>query len=250
MLKGDVNNDGILNEADVELLNSAVRKLIIFKPDQEAAGDFDNNGKITRNDVNTLRAFLTKTVKGDANRDGKLTVDDAKVIMDEITCRLHLSGKNFENADLNGDRKIDIDDLLLLLQLLEGIIIPKNKVVIRLDSFEKGECLSCFVATQASNRITVTLKDDTNEYFKWTDKDNSARTAVEAVGNKIYAGSNLVLEISIPQSSGIKTIPSMVDIITETGRVVGHNFCCSGEDWKDDDYNDFYVNVIGWKSKV
>ena len=51
---------------------------------------------------------------GDANNDGKLDADDIKAVVDYI-----LTGKtdgfDFENADLNGDKKVDAADLVMLI---------------------------------------------------------------------------------------------------------------------------------------
>lgn len=52
--------------------------------------------------------------RGDVNDDGKLDVDDIKAVVDYI-----LTGKtdafDFENADLNGDKKVDAADLVMLI---------------------------------------------------------------------------------------------------------------------------------------
>lgn len=123
-----------------------------------------------------------------------------------------------------------------------------NKIRIDLEAFNKGEYLSWFVTTQAAYNITVTLQDDKKTYFS-NSKDTVAIEPPLAVGTHPYIGSNLYIEISIPQFKDIKAIPAMSQIITNTGKVVGQSFTCCGEDWVDGDYNDFYISVVGWKKK-
>lgn len=118
----------------------------------------------------------------------------------------------------------------------------------KLKEFETGEYLSWFVTSQAANKATITLRDDKTQYFSES-KDTTNIEPPLAVGSNRYVGKNLVLEISIPQSDEIRPLPAMHTIISDTGKVLGHSFTCCGEDWSDNDYNDFYINLVGWKSK-
>lgn len=49
--RGDVNKDGYLTNADVELLMNASVSLIEFDAEQKAIGDMDNDGEITASDA-------------------------------------------------------------------------------------------------------------------------------------------------------------------------------------------------------
>lgn len=255
MLKGDINNDGLVNQKDAKLLQRAALGTIKLKADELEAADVNNDNKITVEDVIKLREILALRITGDANGDGMLTQDDVKVIQKHIAELLHLDDRLLENADVNGDGQVNMKDVVLLQKLLAGVIAdeaarqPKNnKVTIQLEAFEPGEYLSWFVTTQAAYEVTVTLKDDKKTYF--TGKKKSVKIEPPlAIGTGQYTGKNLVLEISIPESDNIVAIPSMSTMITTTGKVVGQSFTCCGEDWKDDDYNDFYVSVVGWKKK-
>lgn len=53
-------------------------------------------------------------VKGDANNDGKVNADDIKAVVDYILTG-KTAGFNFDNADLNGDKKVNAADLVLLI---------------------------------------------------------------------------------------------------------------------------------------
>lgn len=256
MVKGDLNNDGCVNQKDLDILWKAVLGTLKLTPAQVNAADFNNDKKITQADLNALQEILNLRISGDATGDGTLTQDDVKAIEDAIKKNLKLDDRLLENADINRDGKLNTQDVILLKKLIAGIIAddkarqPKhNKITIKLDSFDTGEYLSWFVTTQAAYTVHVKLKDDSNVYID-DSKSNISIMPPLAVDSKQYKGKNLVLEIYIPQSNDVKVIPSMTSIITDTGKVVGHSFTCCGEDWIDGDYNDFYINIVGWKSRV
>lgn len=251
MIKGDVNKDGLVTDADVVLLQKIIAGIYKADPATIKAADMDNNGKLTTQDLLILQRRLGTMIPGDANGDGVLSNEDVIVMQKYIAEMLKLDDRCLQNADINADGKVDMLDVIMLQRVLAGIIdarTKRNKVRIPLKSFEKGEYLSWFVTTQAAYEVTVTLKDDKKTYFSKKKKGLSI-TPPLAVGSEEYIGENLVLEVSIPQSQEIRTMPSTNTIVTDTGKVVAHSFTCCGEDWIDNDFNDFYINLVGWKSK-
>ena len=252
MKKGDINSDRLITYEDYVLIKNAISKVVTLNDEGAEAADWNSDKKITVADLEELKKVLALKITGDANGDGMLSQEDVEVIKDHIAENLKLEGKLLKNADVNNDGKVNMEDVTFLQKLLGSIIeankVKNNKVTIQLDAFDKGEYLSWFVTTQAAYKVTIVLKDDSHTYI-----DNYKETMdIEpplAVGNGQYTGDNLRLEISIPQSDDIKTLPTMSAIITNTGKIVGHNFICCGEDWNDADYNDFYINIVGWKSK-
>lgn len=256
MIKGDVNLDGVVNNEDLILLQRAIAGMFKLSEEAMRAADMDNSGgKPTMRDVIKLQELLRKKVPGDVNGDGIVDERDVKKLQEAIAEIIKLDSRCFENADINEDGKLNMLDVITLQKLIAGIIDgykanqPKrNKITIQLGEFEKGEYLSWFATTQAANEVTVTLKDSKKTYFSAKKKSINIAPPL-AVGNADYVGSNLVLEISIPQSDEIRPLPSMNTIISDTGKVLGHSFTCCGEDWTDNDYNDFYINIVGWKSK-
>lgn len=55
---GDVNNDGIISNADVELIEQYIAGLELFDSYQKIAADVDGNGKISMADVITIQRVL------------------------------------------------------------------------------------------------------------------------------------------------------------------------------------------------
>jgi len=119
---------------------------------------------------------------------------------------------------------------------------------IQLANIEPGEFLSWFATTQAAFKIRMKLYDSRRVYF------DSARQCCDihppmSQGAAYYEGINLALDIEIPQSKEIRAFLNNFALLTPEGAAVGHGFTCCGEDRDNKDFNDFYLNVIGWKSK-
>lgn len=252
MKKGDVNGDRLITREDYILIKNAIAKVVTLNGEAAKAADLNSDNKITVEDLEQLKKTLSLKIKGDANGDGVLSQEDVKVIQEHIAGLIKLDRKLLKNADVNCDGKVNMEDVVFLQRLLETIIeankVKNNKVTIQLGAFDKGEYLTWFVTTQAAYEVTITLKDDSKTYFTGTKKSMDIAPPL-AIGNDVYTGNNLRLEISIPESDDIKTLPTMSAVITNTGKICGHNFICCGEDWNDADYNDFYINIVGWKSK-
>lgn len=252
MIKGDINMDGLVTEEDRILLQKMILGMYRASREQIEAADMDNSGgKPTMNDLLALERLLQTRIPGDANGDGKLNDADVTVMQKEIAEILKLDKRCFQNADINADGKVNMLDVIMLQRVLAGIIDMggrRNKITIPLNRFEKGEYLSWFVTTQAAYEVTVTLKDDRKTYFSKKKKSLSI-TPPLAVGSDEYIGDNLVLEVFIPESKEIRALPTTNTITADTGKVVAHTFTCCGEDWIDNDFNDFYINLVGWKSK-
>ncbi len=122
MVKGDVNQDGLVNERDVELLQRAVADMVKLKGNAFKAADMNNDKKITMLDVIELQKLLELKISGDANGDGMLTQDDVIVIQKAVAELLHLDKRLFENADINDDGRINMKDVIFLQKLLAGVI--------------------------------------------------------------------------------------------------------------------------------
>lgn len=245
MIKGDINKDGVITNEDLTLLKRILDGSYTADAEALQAADMDNSGgNPTVEDLLALQKLLEEQV---SKKEPKNAVKKSKA-----TDLLNLKGCCC--ADANQDGEIDMVDADILLKLLQTIIDkylkqPKNnKLIIPLKEFENAVRMTWFVTTQAAYNVHVYLRDNSRPYI------NNGQSTTDPMpplsyGSAEKIGKNLVLEISIPQSEEIRALPSMHTIITETGKVVGHSFTCCGEDWKDNDYNDFYIHIVSWNSR-
>lgn len=110
----------------------------------------------------------------------------------------------------------------------------------------KNYYISWFVTTQTSCNVTVTLKDDQKTYFS-NSKNTTNISPPLAMSAGFVSGDNLTLIIKIDNVEHILGTPHLNDILTDEGISVGKEFTMCIEDWKDKDYNDVAVSIIGWK---
>lgn len=125
-MKGDINNDGLVNQEDAKLLKDAILGKFKLNSKQRDAADFNFDNKITLTDLIALNNLLKSKIAGDANGDGSLTEDDVKVIQKHIASLIKLDGRLLENADVNKDGVVNMRDVTFLQRLLAGII-AENK---------------------------------------------------------------------------------------------------------------------------
>jgi hypothetical protein len=124
-----------------------------------------------------------------------------------------------------------------------------NKTIM-LSNIEPGEYLSWFATTQAAFKIRMKLYDSKKTYFDSTRQSRSIDPPLnQGAADYDKGAKDLTLYIEIPASVEILTFLNTFTLLTPTGVTVGHGFTCCGEDQDDHDFNDFYLNVMGWKSK-
>ncbi len=115
---------------------------------------------------------------------------------------------------------------------------------------KKGYNLSWYVCSQCYYTGTIKLYDDTGKvYFTCSKTSGSTSYQSLAQGHDDFTGNELYLSVEIPQSTKIQqsiTANSVTDAhAVKVGQVYG--FCI--EDYNDEDYNDFYIDVVGWAKK-
>ncbi|MBR3624422.1 MAG: hypothetical protein IKN43_13870, partial [Selenomonadaceae bacterium] len=115
-IKGDLNDDGVIDGNDNDLMMDTVMKNYLKKGSYVKAADFDDDGEINVTDLSAFKQALRNAratnstgIKGDINNDGKVTVSDVnllnKFFNDEI------SSAHLYNEDVNGDGELNKDDL-------------------------------------------------------------------------------------------------------------------------------------------
>jgi GH25 family lysozyme M1 (1,4-beta-N-acetylmuramidase) len=98
LLKGDINGDGVVDTADARLAMRASVGLENLSADQIKRGDVDGDGKISPADA---REILRMSVGLNADEFSK-SVNDTQIV-----------------GDLNGDGKVDVDDIIFLIDIIK-----------------------------------------------------------------------------------------------------------------------------------
>lgn len=112
----------------------------------------------------------------------------------------------------------------------------------------KGYFISWFITTQAANNVTVTIKDNKNEYLLNSKKGTDIKPEL-GVGAAMLEGDGLKVIVRVDNAKHLIGSPHSNDITTDNGTVVGKEFTLCLEDYIDEDYNDVAISIIGWKSK-
>ena len=121
---------------------------------------------------------------------------------------------------------------------------------IKLSNIKEGTFLSWFATTQAAFRTTMKLADSKKTYFNETRQSTNINPPM-AQGSGWYEGKGLEITIDVPQAKEehLRTFLNTFTLLDPSGKEVGYSFIVCGEDQTDNDYNDFYLNVMAWKSK-
>ena len=98
---GDLNNDGTINAADIDMLAGAMRD-----NSSDMNYDLDQDGSIGQSDMDMLVHTYLNTDYGDANLDG--SIDE----VDEAMWRINRfqMGTGWMTGDFNGDGMTDVSD--------------------------------------------------------------------------------------------------------------------------------------------
>lgn len=118
------------------------------------------------------------------------------------------------------------------------------------DQFKKGDFLVWSVCTQTSMLSTTTMKVGNKNIFEVKKTTTASTLQFLGQGNYDLSESDTPkLIVSIPQSTDIKSSIVAGAISDSKARAVGYSYSICIEDWTDDDYNDIYINVVGWRKK-
>ncbi|MBD5111497.1 MAG: hypothetical protein HDT42_03045 [Ruminococcaceae bacterium] len=119
-----------------------------------------------------------------------------------------------------------------------------------LEQFPKGYFLAWSVSTQCANTVTVTLKVGNTVYFSGSKTNHSTGLQLISQSNRTHdCNGTPILTITVNESSQLKQSVTSGAINDQRARKVGYVYDFCIEDSTDDDYNDVYVNIVGWAKK-
>lgn len=123
-IKGDLNNDGIIDDADEKLMRDCVKQNFLKEGSSYIkAADFDDDGRITVADMSEFgltryrKSQENSGVTGDINNDGTVSDDDQNLLDQYLDGKVRYSDIN--NEDVNGDGVVDRNDARHLNNLVQ-----------------------------------------------------------------------------------------------------------------------------------
>lgn len=124
-LKGDVNRDTKITLDDCELIKEHIMEEITLDEEQLYLADVNGDGEIKASDYVKLKNYIEgrsyRFLKGDVNRDGKITNVDNKLILDNVQGSVTLDDEQKHLADMNDNDVIELTDYSMLLKIINGI---------------------------------------------------------------------------------------------------------------------------------
>lgn len=119
-----------------------------------------------------------------------------------------------------------------------------------LEQFPKGYFLAWSVSTQCQNTVNVTLKVGDTVYFSANKGNRSTNLQMISQANRTHdCNGTPVLTITVNEAKTLKQSITSGAINDQRARKVGYVYDFCIEDAGDDDYNDVYVNIVGWAKK-
>lgn len=119
-----------------------------------------------------------------------------------------------------------------------------------LEQFPKGYFLAWTVSTQSWNTATVSLKVGNTEYFSKSKNGHSTDLQIIAQSSRTHDQNGTpILTITVDNATALKQSITSGAINDQRARKVGYVYDFCIEDSTDDDYNDVYVNIVGWAKK-
>lgn len=120
-----------------------------------------------------------------------------------------------------------------------------------LDQFVKGNLIAWNITTQCGYLPTVKLVAGNKTFFAMNKKTLDHHLQLLGHGSAVIdTTETLKLVISIPQSTKIKSSIVAGAISDKKAKKVGYIYDICIEDSDDNDYNDVYVNIVGWKNQA
>lgn len=119
-----------------------------------------------------------------------------------------------------------------------------------LEEMKPGYFLAWTVTTQCLYTYNITLKAGDTELFSIKKTNYSPTFQVIDQSTKDYCGGNLVLTVTCNDAAQqLKSSTSSGSITDTSAKTVGYVYSICIEDAGDADFNDVYINIVGWKKK-
>ncbi len=119
-----------------------------------------------------------------------------------------------------------------------------------LEEMKPGYFLAWTITAQCAYTYNITLKAGSSVIFNAKKTNSSSSFQVLAQSSSDYSGGNLVLTITCNEATQeLKSSTPSGSITDPNARTVGYVYTICIEDANDLDFNDVYVNIVGWKKK-
>lgn len=120
----------------------------------------------------------------------------------------------------------------------------------KLTEIKKGYNIAWAVCSQCLFTGTITLTDNAGKvYFQYPKTNRSTSYQVLGQGYHDFTGDVLYLYVDIPESAEINQSITANNVTDSHAGKVGQVYSFCIEDSTDEDYNDFYINIVGWAKK-
>lgn len=105
----------MFNESDLEKVRNYVEGNAALSDDEKYKYDINGDGLIDQKDVNYINSYITNGyIVGDLNNDGKIDITDVSILNKYISDISSLTQDQKNRSDVNGDGKIDSLDITAL----------------------------------------------------------------------------------------------------------------------------------------
>lgn len=119
-----------------------------------------------------------------------------------------------------------------------------------LNNINQGDIMFWSLCSQTASTGSIVLKDDNQTYFNKIKDDSSTNLEVIANDSAVYGGgANLRIEVVLNDGCNINQIINSYNITDPSSKTLGCAYNYFLEDSTDNDFNDYYINVVAWKNK-
>lgn len=198
-LRGDSNGDGVVNEIDHQNIKNYLSGRESSEDFISKNSDVNSDGEVDEQDLQGVRNILdgrkidwdeSRRRLGDVNGDGKIdTIEDAVTIINYVNGKIQKNDFYWDNADVNHDGKIDLEDAVRIKKFYNGEISSLDQKISKI----------------APPYEQAVMTKDSDVYF-----DLNLITAGDPVSEGLrvnvigMSSDGTALEIEIPISGGYK----------------------------------------------